>query len=361
MSTLASISFVDHGIFFALGVLASLVSVALLSWKSWTPRVRDSWRKAFSRTPNVTALETLVAESYQPYTIGKGRPYYWIRTKRPQEKKPIYHFFIGGSIRLERFLGFLIPPLDSGHGRNHEGVSLSDEWDKYLRHVTDAASHSTDKRRIVFFDKTLLLLFLSDTKRIFGDAKMVGASFMPLDPVPPATSSARRVVKYAYDIAKIHSLIKGIDCRYIAKDKVAANEYYDFGLYQIEGTPIVYTPIHYKDDIKSIACEKIYIGTTARQRRGIEPFVNDFERLWNMATNACDRQAGQEAQITDQRLSNLSDQYYELDYLLPALFEAGYVRQIRAIIAEFMNRNIDAEDLHQKSLSAAESARPTPH
>lgn len=261
---------------------------------------------------------------------------------------PTYHFFIREDVELKEFAGFLIPPLDAGHGREQR-LTFSKPWNTYLTNINDRAATASDKRRIVFFDRTLLLLFLFDTKRIFDDAQLNGAEFKELSAIPPSTESARRVVQYAYDVAKIHTRIQGvIECRYIAKASVPASAYYDFGLYQIEGVDIVYTPIPFKDEKRSIAEERVFIGNTAQQRLGIAKFRSDFKKLWDESGSDEDfkhQKNGTKSQLKADRLSNPSDRYYDYDYCESWFFDAVYVDQIGAIILDRMGRNVRDEGL----------------
>lgn len=353
---------------FILGVIVSVVGAIVYNSRSFSV-VGDWVSKRLSRSRRVKEFEAALLADDPPYVSfpDKGRRAYYIRRhpKPPKIKRmpstqedsaatphvdetPTYHFFIRKDVVLNKFLGFLIPPLDAGHGREQR-LTFSKAWDTYLADINERASTATDRRRIVFFDKTLLVLFLFDTKRIFDDAQLNGADFKALSTIPPATESARRVVQYAYDVAKIHTRIQGvIDCRYIAKSSVSASAYYDFGLYHTENVDIVYTPIPFKDDQRSIAEERVFIGNTARQKLGIAEFRSDFEQLWAEADadeHFRHQKNGSKSQIIADRLLNPADKYYAYDYCEPWFFDAVYVEQIAAIITDKMDRNVRDEGL----------------
>jgi len=354
------------------GIISTLIGTAVITFKSWYPRLVEFVARITSSTPRVDEFEKLVKRSYKGFPAVKRRPHYYVRTRhqRAPSEEPTHHFFIKPETHIQQFIAFLIPPLDFGHGSWDEPQDLTlrepyfnQEWALYLQSIGKRAAEARENKvfhvkrlllpskeikfeakRIVFFDRQLLLLFLFNTEWVFDTAQTEGARFKDLGSVPPLTLSARRIIQYACDIAMIHESNShggAIVCRYIAKSAIASNEYYDFGLYMIEGIPVVYSPIHQKDIGKRIVREQVFIGNTARQLRGIQGFKEDFYRLWQLADEACRRQEGRNFPITETELLNPHGRYYGLDYLTRELFEEVYCKKIRDILKRRMGINVE--------------------
>jgi len=334
---------------FLAGIVSTLITTAAITQKSWLPRVEDWFRKLTTSTPTVDEFAKRVRTSHQGFPSDKRSPHYYVRLAPSDKEAPVYQFFAEPEVSIQRFMGFLIPPLDSGHGIEHGAeprqnvLRFKEGWDKYLQGIKENVSKGV-ARRIVFFDKEMLHLLLFETRWIFDAAQIEGSEFKALAHTSLLANSARRLIRYAYNIAKIHDRIKdGIECRYVAKAVVAASEYYDFGFYQIEGVPIVYTPIPFKDEFKSLAKEKIYIGDTARQLRGIKEFEADFTRLWERTKPYCDKQLHKAGTIKRESLTPASS-YCQLDFLTVEFFEAIYFARIKEIVQATMGIDVEEDD-----------------
>lgn len=297
-------------------------------------------------TPLVDELRKRLA-SYSTWPP-QGSERYYVKHHEEDEPSrdadtPTYHFF--ADVDLERFCGFMIPPLDHGHGRD-ENFGFSDNWLWYLEMIDKRAPEHGQKDRIVFFDRMLLHLFLFDTDRIILDAQiensdlffqqkeMLGVKFKTLDWEPPATDSARRVVRYVHDFAKIHrQMLRGrIVCRYVSKSTVPASSYHDFGLYRIDGVDIVYEPIPFKNKYKSIAQERVYIGDGDAQRREITKFEDEFNSLWDWALRKSLPQKDQWSDFNSKRLETKSDKCYTSPCYYPEYFDVVYGQRINAFL-----------------------------
>jgi hypothetical protein len=353
------------------GIISTLIATAFVTFRSWYPRLADSVAKITSSTPKVDEFEKLVKRTYKGFPIQKRRPHFYVRTDYPRkaEEDPTFHFFINPETRIQQFKAFLIPPLDFGHGSWDEphrptlrGPYFNREWALYLQRISERAAEASrirtfqvrrlllpakkiefEAKRIIFFDKQILLLFLLDTQWVFETAQTEGSRFKELKSVPPLTLSARRIIQYACDIAMIHEKNrpgKTIECRYIAKSSIAANEYYDFGLYTIEGIPIVYAPIHQKDLGKRITREQVFIGNTSRQMRGIQGFKEDFDKLWTLSEETCRSQTDRNFNIPEKELLDPQGKYYRLNFFTLELFEQIYCHKIREILKQWMDINL---------------------
>jgi len=320
-----------------------------------TPRKRSQTPRQ-SSTPLVEEFKKRLA-GYSPWPPDGDERYYvkhHVEDEDPSREKPTYHFF--ADVKLERFCGFMIPPLDHGHGRD-ENLGFSKNWLWYLEMIDKHAPEIGQKDRIVFFDRMLLLLFLFDTDRIIRDAEIVdselffqgkemsGVKFKTLEWEPPATDSARRVVRYVHDFAKIHrQMLRGrIICRYVSKSNVSASSYYDFGLYRINGVDIVYEPISFKNRYKSIAQERVYIGDGGEQQREIRKFEDDFETLWTWALLESLPQENQWSDFNWKRLETKSDTCYTWPCYYPEYFDVVYGRGINGILKRLgvdVNQNV---------------------
>ncbi len=253
---------------------------------------------------------------------GHWRPSYRQFSGNPSHdgNRPTYHFFVSPLIEVEEFMAFLIPPLDSGHGRQGRGeqsdeseLRFNENWEVYLKGIGRQAEKASKRRasssfrRVIFMDKALLMLFIEQSDLIFKTARMEGKKFLPGLPVSPFEGLARNAVRYAFDIAAIHERVfahKGvIDGYYLDKSRVLSARYYDFGLYKVGGVDFVYHPIYKKDSSKSIEEQRVFIGTMRRQQRRIDDYRRDFETIWTIAT--------EDRMEQETRLERLKDRYVE--------------------------------------------------
>ncbi|HEY0557288.1 MAG TPA: hypothetical protein VGG20_23735 [Thermoanaerobaculia bacterium] len=329
-------------------------------------RIIDAFFQLLSSKPQVHKFEKLVKETYQKYPA--KRPHYYCRENyKPREKEsPTYHFFIRDDVEIQEFMAFLLPSLDFGHGRKSLPIDVGLQhkfirhWDEYLRRIAvkvknasntpnakrvrSSVGHKESPRRprgsrIVFFDKDLLLLFLFNYDWIYeaNDGSDT-----------PRSQFAKAIIEYAADIVVIQNRMKlyeAIECRYIAESEVRATDYYDFGLYTIENTQIVYAPIPKKDSTQKIWTEKIYIGDTARQKRAIKEFVEDYENLWYATYEECGAE-GNKSAITEEALSEPRENfYYNLNYLTSEFFERIYIDRIYRILHEKSGFSIPPVDV----------------
>ncbi|HEX6899333.1 MAG TPA: hypothetical protein VF789_06445 [Thermoanaerobaculia bacterium] len=283
------------------------------------------------------------------------RPSYYVCAGHPSQNsgEPTYHFFVKDHVHVEEFMAFLIPPLDFGHGRQSRqesgqtepGLEFNADWSTYLTRIGEKAHKLPQKtdadnkslfRRLIIFDKELLLHFIEDYERIFQTARMDGKGFKKESGVPHLALRARGVIQYAFDIAAVHRKVRiykdVIECYYLAKSIVPSSKYYDFGLYRIDGIEVVYNPIYKKDSNKSIEEERILIGTWPDQKRRIDEYKKDFEDLWELARQGKLEQESLIRELGDVHLR--SPDYFELDWLSVDYFAKGYYKSLKKIFTE---------------------------
>lgn len=314
-------------------------------------------KKRIRRRPRIKEFREKYVKPYEGKPDG-GKPNYYAYSGHPSQdgRKPTYHFFVEESVQIEQFMGFLIPPMDFGHGRQNKRergefeseLDFNEEWDLYLTKMGDKAKrlkNSTDEdgnrlfRRIIFFNKDVLLLFLENYSKIFKAAQMQGSGFR-VDPEDSENSRlrslARSIILYSCDIGAIHKRVYGqknyFDCYYLDKSVVPSSKYYDFGLYRIEGIDVIYNPIYVKDGKKSIVEERVLIGTQLEQRRRIEEYKEDFRDLWDIAVR--DKQNQDILMEKAKEKYFEGDKYYSKASLSVEFFEKGYGKALNRIFEE---------------------------
>jgi hypothetical protein len=107
---------------------------------------------------------------------------------------------------------------------------------------------------------------------------------------------------------------------------------------------IVYAPIPFKNDVRSIAREKVVIGNTAAQCLGIREFELDFDTLWLKSTPLIRHHDNLATHIHEERLANADDNYYHKACYSIDLFGVVYRRQIRDIIHKRTGRDVDEDE-----------------
>lgn len=244
---------------------------------------------------------------------------------------PTYHFFIRKDVVVKEFFGCLIPPLDSGHGQeNSTGkLQVSGHWKKYLQELglKTKEKDGLRGRRIIFFDKDLLIWFIRDHEWILHTAG---------DPtVPYERREVARIARdYAYDVITMHKIMRPynpkIECRYVSKSKVASADYYDFGCYRVGESDIVYQPIYRKGRRKTICEERVSIDLLPGCVSVIADHRRVFEKLW--------AEPFDEYILDDTMKHAKSASYYdsaayrEFDLLTFAFFAAGYFTKLESIV-----------------------------
>jgi hypothetical protein len=353
---------------FAAGFLIS----ALFAYERWYPAVRLFLRNIKRPQPAVNKLVSVIEGSkFDKHPKGERKCHYYARNEEEiNREEPLYLFFanlgphvksLPHGVQVQRFFGFLIPPLDFGHGTDKQrmGLNFDSRWESYLTKIGVQAKSSKGKhfanrkylffrdeiefeaKRIIFIDKSLLGLFIFNHKEIKRLARLSGREFEPVANISNATRFARSVLLYAYDIIRIHQITwdfrEYIESVYIDESQVRASQYYDFGCYWIEGAPIVYNPIARLNDTKRIIEERVIVGVTARQLERIKEHSDDFEDLWTVGSDNCQ---------TQHRMINRDkfravfhpdkecDSYYDLNYLIPEVFEYGYFEKLNEILLD---------------------------
>ncbi len=225
---------------------------------------------------------------------------------------PSFHLLVGErkGIKIESFRGFLIPPLDYGHGiTNHDDTlskDLDEKWRRYFLGLKYELEHSKTpngikNERIVFFDKFFLDGFLKLKNEVFETAgklvrneatsspnAMIEWQFQESKQPQHLVSMARVIIKIALDTWKVHDFHvkngcdKLITTYYLDKAAVQSNQYYDFGFFQIsKWRPIVYVPVYSKDIHKVMKEEKFYFGKTEL----VKEFIDDFAKVKKIYLN----------------------------------------------------------------------------
>lgn len=343
---------------FMIHFLTVLVTALVVESRRW---IADAFSQAVKSTPKVDEFEKEIERGGYKKEPDKRYHCYIRKNYKPKDDElPTYHFFIRDDIDVQAFMAFLLPSLDLGHGRRslqaEHGLEyrFGKNWDKYLHDIANKLRDSSDSEpsrktlallslkgrrklpigsRIVFFDKTILLPFLFHHDWIY---QARDGSDSRKD------KFAKSVVEYIADIVVIHNRMQlyegAITCRYVAESVVVASDYYDFGLYMIEGAQIVYTPIYKKDNDQKIQTEKILIGDIARQKRRISEFVEDYKRLWQKAEDECgvERNASNAVRsaVTSENLNDPAGDLYRFDYLTPEFFDRIYVQRAYSILRE---------------------------
>jgi hypothetical protein len=345
-------------------IISHLIALLLGAWAS---KIKDrflDFASKLRKRPQVEKFVERVEESNYKKYPDSNRPYCFRRTvdhahESDDKEYPVFHFFIEPDSQPQRFLAFLVPSIASGYGRRkysrHEigrvfdrnHLKFDESWASYLSGI-GAKIQSDPKHenshfgeeppldrlpsaaRIIFFDKEALKIFLFDHDSIFKRAQDSSDS--------PLTVFAQDIIHYAFDVVMIHDRTKSYDrikCRYVSESAVAASEFYDFGLYTIDGIDIVYAPIFLKDGDKTICQEKVYIGDNTRHRARIQEFVDDFKTVWSAAEVQCDQQHGREKEIDIDSLSTPdSTLFTDVSYFTPEFFDAVYCKQIKKILED---------------------------
>jgi hypothetical protein len=303
---------------------------------------------------------------YEAVPKSARRPQYYVRenyTLREGEA-PTYHFFTQPEVKIQKFQAFLIPPLDFGHGQRDDyeqrlTLRLDEKWRHYLEEIGRRAERSAkigrfrnkkyllfhdevifSARRIVFFDRDILRLFLTETEWLIQNAQIKGGQFDREARKTPLLDFCRGTILYAVDIAMIHQISwtyrEFVHCFYLSTSEVLSSEYYDFGLYNVDGTPIVYQPIYRKDNRKAVNEERVLVGTTREQLLRIEEFEADFEALWERAQSSqIEQKALEDEFLTRYRPADIEDKYYKLPALSPYYFRRGYFEQIEKQLKKY--------------------------
>jgi hypothetical protein len=344
---------------------AFVTSHLLMVWigANYKP-IRDFLRR-MSSSPKVDSFKREMTESeeggrYERYP--KRRPLYFIREHaehRTASLDPTYHFFIRKGINIEEFMAFLLPSLDFGHGsrvqsaRNGSRLEFNAEWDEYLieigerikkvkKEYSGEAIGKIKKQRlreaediplwsrIVFFRKHVLVLFLLHHEQLNAWARNESLSERALK------QFADGIINYAFDIAMIHERMQDykeeIDCRYIAESAVPASDCYDFGVYKVEGIHIAYVPVQLNDGDMRIKKEKVYIGTTRRQRQGIREHILTYCSLWQAAERQCHRNETHLNHMTPKELDDPRCEKFGYDHLTRESFDLIYGRALAQIL-----------------------------
>ena len=343
------------------GLFVSAIDAVRHRFSTW----KLVFRNAFRPKPTVDLFAELIHNTGYHGVPDDRRPRYFVRqpSQRSEDQDPTYHFFVQPTVKIQRFLAFLIPPLDFGHGphtadREHGqrlGLEFDKRWLHYLTGIGKQARNSFEAgsfrnrkfilfheqlkfeaKRVVFVDKNLLRLFIFEHDWVIETAHLDGTMFAPGWDKSPLTSFARSVLLYAFDIARIHDIVwefrDSISCHYVSKALVKSSQYYDFGCYWIDGVPIIYSPTYRKGDNKHMDDEKVLIGISGRQDRQIKAFTDDFDELWQ---NSRPYQPGinwREEFDEKYKIDNPRDVYYGAQSLSPEDFHRGYYAKVHKIL-----------------------------
>jgi len=354
-----------------LGVITSLLATVIFALIGATYKLLVKLKPSLSLTRRVDEFERrLIARSaavnenedppYEKYP-SKWRNLYYVRERDPKphhldhKERHTYRFFIEENVRIQLFMGFLIPSLDGGHGRkwgcpHGDGPeTYGDPWSTYLDTLRELAEGKPPRKglraryyrarwakrnglpdwsRIVFFNRRALTTFIDKHKEIYPN-EIVG-------PRPELfETSAGDLKNYVLDICLLHSsaqLCHNLEWRYVEETAIPTSEYYDFGLYIVQGIPIVYTPIPFRNDAMDLAVEKIYIGRTYRRRQAIFEFVRDYKYLWKKSDKECKFQSDHK-----NKLEKVRAEWQDSDYLIPEAFDLLYGRQLKRIVRDKWN------------------------
>jgi hypothetical protein len=229
-----------------------------------------------------------------------------------QNRQPTFYYFIDHNIRIDEFLGFLMPPLDYGHGSEKKDpkdkyelildTALDEQWLRYLiilgqklnERKQAQSKRSNAGRRIIFWDKELFELFfhLSEKRHAFDGAYVEkndeGQLAYLKREEDPEMRYLRKVIKTVYDTIWIHKVCFQykivIECRYVDRATIMYSQNYDFGLYKVQDTggtkDVVYSPISLMDMHETTCQERVIIGDTVAQQTEIEGYRRDFSVLW---------------------------------------------------------------------------------
>ena len=300
--------------------------------------------------------EYIFSGKLKPYKGSKVPQYYYNdRTEKDPNDIPIYYFFISENIDIEKFKAFLIPGLDYGHGISSGGKNfINEEWKNYLVEIKEKIKKSikkgisVDAKRIVFIDKFFLDVFINESERVIADAGISFDTLLQAKGIKDENSIqqlARFIIRLAYYVMKIHDASWGseevISCYYVDKSLMNSNQYYDFGLYGIEGVDVVYNPIYLKGINKNLVRDQLYIGATRIQKKQIQMFENDFDEIWKKCEkiDAREMEANRKRAKTDRLFrdkyySGISNDYYKQKVYRFIDFHKGYYKRIKEIFKE---------------------------
>ena len=261
-----------------------------------------------------------------------------------------FEYFAKKHTPIESFKAFLIPPLDNGHGNQRESSSQVGEinkgWFDYFNGIgakmDEISPHAKEHpgRRIIFFEKFFLDLFLSNPSFVversgINNDGTLSAKNSPRE-ADPIAQFFRNVIHTIYHIVTIHHVnspfSKSICTYYVDKGKIQSNRYYDFGLYKMPNANVIYMPLFQKDIYKTVVGDKIYISETRAQCAGIAEFEEDFDSLWALCTDA----RSTELRVTNssQAYSQTRTRHRDLLSFLHEFFGRTYYTELRTAFEE---------------------------
>lgn len=347
---------------FAIGVISSLLASIILFFLGRSYGILERARVRFTLGESIKEFKRKYIDSgrLKPYKESRIPLFYFNdREKGKREDKPIYYFFIEEGFHLEMFKGFLIPGLDYGHGVADDELNLNnvldEKWNDYLFKISrkiEASRKSgltVEAKRVIFVDKFALDIFINQPDEIIRLAKIRTdgtLSFDEMDEESSLEQFGRFIIRLVFYTIKIHSANwrdkDTISCFYIDKSEVCSTQYYDFGMYRIDGVDIVYNPIYLKGISKSLVRDQLYIGRSKVQKKQIKVFEKDFDEIWNKCKEIDQKdlkgfrdRASSSNDYKNDYYSGKSGNYYKSKVYHLDDFDLGYYKVITEI---FMNK-----------------------